>query len=157
MKRKSAKMLRESGLSLAIAESCTGGLLCSNITDVAGSSDYFLGGIISYSNQVKVRQLGVDSGVLEKCGAVSRDVALAMARGVREKLQSDLGIGTTGIAGPGGETPGKPVGLVYVALSAREGDWCERYVWDGDRITNKEKTVQAALSLLVEYLAGRLE
>jgi PncC family amidohydrolase len=148
--------LRENGQFLATAESCTGGLLSSMITDIAGSSDYFVGGVVSYTNEVKQQLLCVDPQVINNVGAVSQEVALAMAQGVCKLLDADVGIGITGIAGPGGETPGKPVGLVYIALSTGDSGWCRRFVWDGDRLTNKDWSAKAALDLLQDYLAGKL-
>ncbi|MBN1313930.1 MAG: CinA family protein [Anaerolineales bacterium] len=156
MTKTRGELLKERELLLAVAESCTGGLLSSQITDVPGSSDYFVGGIVAYSNAVKEQLLGVDRLVLEKVGAVSKEVALAMAIGVCKRLNADIGIGITGIAGPGGEMPGKPVGLVYIALSAKSGAWCNRYCWDGDRLSNKEQSVKAAFDLLQDYLDGKL-
>src|SRR4051812_29780179 len=129
-------LLLERGLSITTAESCTGGLVAARITSVSGSSAYFPGGIVSYSNDAKHRLLGVPTLMLERYGAVSVDVALAMARGVRRKMGADIGVATTGIAGPGGATPTKPVGLVYVALAADGVERCRRYVWRGDRLEN---------------------
>ncbi len=120
-------LLRQRGETLAIAESCTGGLLGEMITEVPGSSAYFLGGIISYSNQVKRELLGVSAEALQEYGAVSGTVAQQMASGVKQQLQSDWGLGITGIAGPGGATPNKPVGLVYISLCDPQGQ-CE--VWE---------------------------
>ncbi len=120
-------LLRQRGETLAIAESCTGGLLGEMLTEVPGSSAYFLGGIISYSNKVKRELLGVSSEALQEHGAVSGVVAQQMARGVKQQLQSDWGLSITGIAGPGGATPNKPVGLVYIGLCDPQGQ-CE--VWE---------------------------
>ncbi|HEX2910633.1 MAG TPA: CinA family protein [Chloroflexia bacterium] len=145
--------LRERHLTLATAESCTGGLVGNRLTNVPGSSDYYMGGIISYDNRIKHGVLGVPTEILETVGAVSRECALAMAEGTRRVLETDLGISTTGIAGPGGGTPDKPVGLVYVALADGKGfNRCERYVWTADRVGNKELSAEAALRLLQDYL-----
>ncbi|MBC7225832.1 MAG: nicotinamide-nucleotide amidohydrolase family protein [Thermoflexales bacterium] len=146
-------LLRERGLTLAAAESCTGGLLSHRITNVPGSSDYYLGSVTAYANAVKERLLGVPRGVLETWGAVSRETALAMARGARRLLGADLALSVTGIAGPGGETPGKPVGLTYIALAASDGEWVEEHRWTGDRSANKAASASAALALLRWYLA----
>ena len=148
--------LRELGLNLASAESCTGGLVGHRLTNVPGSSDYYLGGVISYDNRVKQGVLQVPAEVLETVGAVSAECALAMAQGVRRLLGTNLAVSTTGIAGPGGATPGKPVGLVYIGLADDQGfTRCERYVWEGNRKTNKELSAEAALKMLEEYLDKR--
>ncbi|MGE5619598.1 MAG: CinA family protein [Sphingomonadaceae bacterium] len=146
------RRLRVRGLSVATAESCTGGGVADAITDVAGSSAYFLGGVVAYSNEVKERLLGVDSAVLATQGAVSQPVALQMAEGVRRLLGADVAVGITGIAGPGGGSAEKPVGLVYIAVAGPEGQEVRRYLRSGDRIANKRHSVQAALELLLELL-----
>lgn len=145
--------LRERGRTLAAAESCTGGLLSHRITNVPGSSDYYLGSVTAYANTVKEQLLGVPRDVLETCGAVSRETALAMARGARRLLGADLALSVTGIAGPGGGTPSKPVGLTYIALAAPDGEWVEEHRWTGDRLANKAASASAALALLRWYLA----
>ncbi len=147
------RLLRARGLTLATGESCTGGGLSDAITDIAGSSDYFLGGIVAYSNSAKERLLGVDPSLLASHGAVSEPVALAMAEGVRRAMGAQVGIGVTGIAGPGGATPGKPVGLVYVAVVGPKGRKVRRFLWSEDRIGNKRRSVEAALEMLCELLA----
>jgi PncC family amidohydrolase len=143
-------------MTLALAESCTGGLIAHRVTEVPGSSDYFLGGIVSYSNDIKERVLGVQQTTLLRYGAVSEGAALEMARGGRRVCRADVALAVTGVAGPGGGTPEKPVGLVYVALAAPDGEWVERHVWDGDRQENKGRSAEAALDLLRRYLEGRL-
>ena len=145
-------LLRERHLTLAVAESCTGGLLAAYITDIPGSSDYFAGGVIAYSNGVKHHVLGVPVSTLQHYGAVSAKTARAMARGVRRLLNVDLALAVTGIAGPTGGTPEKPVGLVYIALSSAQGELCKEFHWAGDRWKNRELSVRAALELLQEYL-----
>jgi PncC family amidohydrolase len=151
-----APLLRQLGLKVATAESCTGGLVGHLLTNVAGSSEYYFGGVISYDNTIKQNVLGVPASVLETVGAVSQETALAMAHGTRKLINTNIGISTTGIAGPGGGTPEKPVGLVYIALVDDQGyERCERYVWDSDRIGNKELSAQAALQMLLEYLQQR--
>ena len=120
-------LLRQKGKTLAVAESCTGGLLAKRITDIPGSSDYFLGGFITYSNQLKISQLGVSEQVLKEKGAVSSEVATMMAKGAREKTGADLAVGITGIAGPGGESGEKPVGTVHIALADEQGIWERRF------------------------------
>lgn len=146
------ELLRERGLTLAVAESCTGGLLGHRITSVPGSSAYFLGGVIAYDDAVKERLLGVRAATLAAHGAVSAETAEEMARGGRAALHADLALSVTGIAGPGGGSARKPVGLVYVALAASDGAWVERHLWSGDRHTNNSLTVSAALDLLRRYL-----
>lgn len=141
--------LRSRGLTLATAESCTGGGLADAITDVAGSSDYFLGGVVSYSNGAKQRLLGVDEGTLAKHGAVSAQVARQMAEGVRRVLGSSAGVGITGIVGPGGGSAEKPVGLVYVAVATDEGVEVQRHHWGEDRRGNKMLSVEAALTMVL--------
>lgn len=156
------RLLLRRGLKLAVAESCTGGLVSSRLTDVPGSSDYFLGGVTAYANEAKRRALGVSEETLRLYGAVSRETALAMARGVRCALidetssQTILGLSVTGIAGPGGGLPDKPIGLVWIGLSAPDGDWAWRYVWGFDRIGNKAASAQQVLRLAVDYLEGNL-
>jgi PncC family amidohydrolase len=149
------QLLVEQGLTLALAESCTGGLIGHRITNVPGSSEYFMGGVVAYAYDAKERLLGVRHDTLYDYGTVSEETALEMARGARRLLMTDLALAVTGIAGPGGGMPGKPVGLVYIALSARDFERCERYVWPHDRAGNKAASAQAALSLLLEYLEGR--
>lgn len=146
------ELLRARQLTLATAESCTGGLVGHRLTDVPGSSDYYVGGVISYANRVKQQLLGVQPETLVHHGAVSQACALEMARGVRHLLQADIGLSVTGIAGPTGGTPEKPVGLVYIALAATDQELCRRFVWDGDRAENKARSAQAALELLAAYL-----
>jgi PncC family amidohydrolase len=146
------ELLSRRGWTLAVAESCTGGLLGHLITSVSGSSAYFQGGVISYSNEVKERLLGVPQETLIEFGAVSKETALAMARGARRLLGVDVALSVTGIAGPTGGTVEKPVGLVYVALVAEGTELCETHVWQGDRAHNKARSAEAALELLLCYL-----
>jgi len=145
--------LRAKGMTIATAESCTGGKVGDMITSVPGSSDYFVGGIVSYSNDVKVGMLEVDAGVLRSDGAVSEAVARQMAKGVRHKLGADVGVSTTGIAGPGGGSPAKPVGLVFVAASSRDSIICRRHQFAGARDDIKRSSAEAAISLAIELLA----
>ena len=150
-------LLRERKLTLVTAESCTGGLISHRITSVAGSSDYFLGGLVAYANAVKERLLGVPTAVLMAYGAVSEPTARNMARGARSVFQASLAVSVTGIAGPGGGTPDKPVGLTYIALATPTGEWCERHVWPGDREAVKAQSAEAALALVLRYLQGELK
>ncbi|MFA5149087.1 MAG: competence/damage-inducible protein A [Candidatus Omnitrophota bacterium] len=135
-------------MTLAVAESCTGGLIASRITDVPGSSKYFRLGIIAYSNDAKIRLLGVRPGTLAKFGAVSRQTAMEMAENIRTAADSDIGLSVTGIAGPSGATKGKPVGLVYIALAGKKGCYCREFRFRGEREVVKFRTSQAALDLL---------
>jgi nicotinamide-nucleotide amidase len=146
------ELLQQRGLTLAVAESCTGGLLGAYITDVSGSSTYFEGGAIAYSNTAKERVLGVPAATLQRHGAVSRETALAMARAVRRLLRTDLALSVTGVAGPTGGTPEKPVGLVYVALAGAQGAQCSEFRWKGDRRQNREWSARAALEMLHAHL-----
>ena len=139
--------LRRSGHSLAVAESCTGGLLGAAVTDVPGSSAYFLGGVISYADRVKVDQLGVSESVLRRYGAVSEEAAAAMANGVRQLLKADIGVSITGVAGPDAEGS-KPAGLTFIGI-AGDGVTTQRFQWTGDRWDNRRRSVIAALELLV--------
>jgi nicotinamide-nucleotide amidase len=154
--RRVGELLRARGLTLALAESCTGGLIAHRITNVSGSSDYFLGGVVAYSNDAKEHILGVQHETLLKYGAVSEPTAREMAQGARRVLHADVAVSVTGIAGPTGGTPEKPVGLTFTGLSTRDGEWCERNVWQGDRESNKAQAAEAALNLLYRYLAGEL-
>ena len=146
------RALREHGWSLAVAESCTGGLLGERITRVSGSSAYFLGGVIAYSNAVKTGILGVDEAVLAREGAVSEAVVRQMAQGVRVQLGADVGIGITGVAGPGGGTAQKPVGLVYIGLSAPGIDVVAGPVFTGDREAVRRQAVDTALKMVLDKL-----
>jgi PncC family amidohydrolase len=146
------ELLRQRRLSLGIAESCTGGLVSDLVTDVPGSSDYFVGGIVAYSNRSKQQLLGVQAGTLDAHGAVSGPCAAEMAAGARQVLQADLAVSVTGIAGPSGGTAGKPVGLTFLHLSAPDAELGQSMVWQGDRRANKESSALAALQLVVAYL-----
>ena len=142
------RLLIERGLTLATAESCTGGLLGNRITNVAGSSEYYLGGIVSYSDSAKMNLLGVSQETLKEFGAVSEETAQEMALGARRVLQSDVGVSITGIAGPTGGTEDKPVGLVYIAVDVAGDVAVRKFVFSEDRRYNKEVSAQAALNLV---------
>ncbi|QQS42337.1 MAG: competence/damage-inducible protein A [Acidobacteriota bacterium] len=142
------RLLLQKGATLAVAESCTGGLVGERITEVPGSSDYFLEGFITYSNEAKTRQIGVPAELIEEHGAVSQEVAEAMAKGARETAGTDYAVSTTGIAGPGGGTPEKPVGTVFVGISDKEGEKSIGLTLPGDRHLIRWRTSQAALDLL---------
>jgi PncC family amidohydrolase len=144
--------LRQRGWRMAAAESCTGGLVGHRLTNIPGSSTYYMGSIVAYAYEAKVRLLGVHWETLERFGAVSRETVLEMAAGVRQALAADIGVSISGIAGPGGETPGKPVGLVWVGLSTPNFEDAWEFHWDGDRIQNKADSAEAALQIVLDYL-----
>jgi nicotinamide-nucleotide amidase len=143
---------RERGLTVATAESCTGGLVAARLTSVPGSSDVFVGGIVAYSNEVKTSELGVPVEVLEAHGAVSAETAAAMARGARAALGADVAVSVTGIAGPGGGTPEKPVGLVYLCASGPDGERAVDFIVTADRETVRRRATVSALHLLLALL-----
>jgi len=154
MVAKIGQQLQDRGWTLGTAESCTGGLVGHYITNLSGSSAFFLGGVISYANQVKRDLLGVPEQALLAYGAVSQEVALAMAQGVRRLLSVDVGVAVTGIAGPLGATAGKPVGTVYIAVASPLGHKVVHQQWQADRLGNKDLSALAALDLLAEHLNG---
>lgn len=147
---------------LVVAESCTGGLLSNLITDIPGSSNYFIGGVSTYSYEAKKKLLAVQSSTLENYGAVSAETVKEMAIGVRNLFSGSIlvanliGISISGIAGPGGGMPGKPVGLVWFGISANTGTWAIKRIWNGNRLQNKLYSANFALELLQDYLEGNL-
>jgi nicotinamide-nucleotide amidase len=148
--------LRSQARSVAVAESCTGGLLAGAITAVPGSSDYFLGGVIAYHNDVKTAALGVPAPLIARRGAVSEEVAIAMAEGVLRRFKADVAIATTGVAGPGGGTRDKPVGTVWVAVVLRGGvRHAHRFRFRGGREAVRRETVRASLAAVAEAMAGK--
>jgi nicotinamide-nucleotide amidase len=146
------QLLRARGLTLALAESCTGGLIGSLITDIPGSSEYFLGSAVCYAYSAKEGVLGVRPDTLAQHGAVSAECAAEMAQGARRLFRADIAVSVTGIAGPGGSTPTKPTGLTHIHLSAAGAEIGERHVWACDRVGNKRLSAEAVLSLLVRFL-----
>jgi PncC family amidohydrolase len=144
------EQLTSLGLRVATAESCTGGLVGHLLTEIPGSSDYYVGGAISYSDAVKRSALHVSDAALQRHGAVSAQVAVAMAEGARRAFGADLAVAVTGVAGPAGGTAAKPVGLTYIAVADRAGHNVQRYHWTGDRSANKRESARAALILLLE-------
>lgn len=140
--------LREKGWTLSIAESCTGGLICDRITDVSGSSDYFMGGMVTYSNKSKAKHLGVPLNDIKKYGAVSPQVARKMAQGVRKEFGTTFGLSTTGVAGPTGGTQRSPVGRVFIGLDVRKKVWVKKLDLKGSRREIKEKASERALRFL---------
>ena len=150
-------LLRQRGWYLATAESCTGGLIGHRLTNVPGSSDYYLGGIIAYANPVKIHTLGVSQRTIDLYGAVSRETVIEMARGARIQLSAQIGLSVSGIAGPGGASPEKPVGLTWIGLSAGDSEEARSFVFPGDRLAVKEQAAEQALQMINEYLVGILE
>ena len=149
-------LLRGRGLKLALAESCTGGLVGNRVTNVPGSSEYFLGGVVAYAYEAKVALLGVSWDTLNSKGAVSRETVLEMARGARKALNADVAVSVSGISGPGGGTPEKPVGTTWISLVAEDGEWAKVFQFEGDREQNKASAANAALQMLYDYLQGKL-
>ena len=150
-----SELLHQQYLLLAVAESCSGGLLAHRLTNVPGSSDYFLGGVIAYHNQIKTQLLGVQPVTLTQFGAVSRQTVIEMAQGVRQVFRADIGLSISGIAGPGGGTDGKPVGLTWIGLSASELDDAWSYIWPGNRLEVKEQATEQALQILADFLSSK--
>ena len=148
------ELLRTRKLTLSVAESLTGGLIQSKITDVSGSSIYFMGGVVAYSNEAKKELLGVQQTSLEEFGAVSGVVAREMAQGVRERFHTNIGLSTTGIAGPTGETPNKPIGLVYIGISTKNNLIAKEFKFGNDREINKQRSAQAALDMIRRNVLG---
>jgi len=146
------ELLRTRGWRLAVAESCTGGLIGHRLTNIPGSSTYYMGSITAYAYEAKVRLLGVKWATLETHGAVSKPVVLEMARGVRRALAADVGLSVSGIAGPGGGTEDKPVGFTCFGLSVPDYEQAWEFTWQGDRLQNKEQSAEQALQLMVDFL-----
>lgn len=144
--------LRKNGKNLSVAESCTGGLLGAKLTAIAGSSDYFAGGVISYSNEIKIRELGVNPEIIEKFGAVSKETCEEMASGAKEKFKTDYAISITGVAGPGGGTPEKPVGTVWIGLAGPSGTNASHFNFGRNREQNRVRAAYMALTLLYREL-----
>lgn len=144
--------LKKQKLSIATAESCTGGLLAHYLTNISGSSEYYYQGVISYSNIAKIDLLDVSENIIETYGAVSKQTARAMAIGIKEKAHVDIGISTTGVAGPTGGTKEKPIGLVFVGISTSKNTEVIKFIFKGDRLQNKENTCTESLKLLLENI-----
>jgi nicotinamide-nucleotide amidase len=145
-------LLRQRGLTMGAVESATGGLISHLVTNVPGSSDYYKGSVTAYSNETKIKVIGVKASTIEKFGAVSHQVAEEMAMGGRKVLAVDICLADTGIAGPTGATSGKPVGLFYLGLAHQGGAFSQRHEFHGERERNKRRAAEAALSWLKEYL-----
>ena len=151
------ELLNKLHLTLGLAESCTGGMIASCITDIPGSSAYFEGGVVAYSYAVKMHLLGVPASTLERYGAVSAETVMAMARGARKLLNVDVALAVTGIAGPSGGTTDKPVGLTYIGLASPRGELWRKYIWKGNRRKNRAQSARAALEVLKEHLESTAE
>ena len=151
------RILQSRRLTLSLAESCTGGLISSRITDVPGSSEYFMGSVVSYAYEAKVDLLGVSWETLKAYGAVSRETVVEMAQGARQALKTDIAVSVSGIAGPGGGTDEKPVGTTWIGLVTSEGEWARRFQFAGERAQIKMSAAEAALQFLLDYLNGSLE
>jgi nicotinamide-nucleotide amidase len=149
---KISNLLKLKHFTIASAESCSGGLIANTFTNISGSSDYFDRGIVSYSNKSKMELLNVEEDILKEYGAVSEQVAKLMADGIREQSNVDIGISTTGIAGPTGGTLEKPIGLVYIAVSTSDKTIVKKFQFSGDRIQIKENTCNAAFQMLFEIV-----
>ena len=149
-------ILHGSGMTIAVAESCTGGLVTDMITDVPGSSEYCMLGVTTYSNRSKIDVLGVHEDTLAQCGAVSAEVAEQMACGALKAGNASYAVSTTGIAGPGGATPDKPVGLVYIGFAGPHGSRSVRFEFDGDRRAVKEQAAGAALERFVQFIRDEI-
>jgi nicotinamide-nucleotide amidase len=145
--------LKKHQVTIATAESCTGGLLAHTLTNISGSSKYFDRGVICYSNIAKMELLNIPEQLLTNYGAVSKQVATAMAKAIRQRAQVDIGIATTGIAGPTGGTKDKPVGLVFIGVSTKDNVVVKEFLFSGDRLANKDSTCTAALEFLLETIS----
>lgn len=153
LEKETGDLLRRNGLTLGVVESATGGLISHLITNIPGSSEYYKGSVTAYSNETKIKVVGVKESTIKQYGAVSHQVAKEMAQGGRRALAVDICLADTGIAGPGGATPGKPVGLFYIGLSHQAGTDSQKHHFPGDREQNKRDAAKAALIWLKEYLA----
>jgi nicotinamide-nucleotide amidase len=152
MESVAGSLLLRAGWRLAVAESCSGGLISKKLTNIPGSSAYFLGGVVAYSNDLKTIFLDVPKHLLQEHGAVSREVAEAMAAGIRSRTGADIGLSVTGIAGPDGGSPEKPVGTVFIGIATAEGNWATRFQFSGDRQQIREIAAQSGLDLVRKYL-----
>ena len=148
-------LLHQHGLSLVLAESCTGGLIGDRLTNIPGSSEYFLGGFVVYSYKAKADLLGVSWETLNSTGAVSRETVIEMAHGARKVLSADVAVSVSGIAGPGGGTDEKPVGTTWIGLATKDGEAARMFQFSGDRVQNKSDAAEAALQMLFDYLQNR--
>jgi nicotinamide-nucleotide amidase len=156
LERKIGKILQERSLTLGLAESCTGGLVTSRITDVPGSSAYFMAGFVTYSNEAKTKFLSVPDKIIARHGAVSNIVAERMAKGVHAAAGVDIGVSITGIAGPAGGSAEKPVGTVFIGLATKKEVFVRKFLFSGNRREVRKRSSEEALTMLFDYLEGRL-
>ncbi len=147
-----SNLLKSQGKTVAVAESCTGGLISNILTNISGSSKYFILGVVAYSNAAKISLLKIPKPTILKYGAVSKQTALAMAKNVRKLGKADFGMGVTGIAGPAGGSKEKPVGTVFIAIDSQDCKICQRFQFSGNRLSIKRKSVEACLKLLKQCL-----
>ena len=157
LEEKIGNILQERSLTIGLAESCTGGLLAERVTDVPGASVYFEAGVVTYSNKAKTRFLAVPEEMIAQNGAVSAIVAEFMAKGIRGKAVVDIGLSITGIAGPSGGSPEKPVGTVFMGLAGKEGAYVKKFSLSGNRREIRYQASEEALIMLLDYLEGRLK
>jgi PncC family amidohydrolase len=156
LEKKIGIILQERSLTIGLAESCTGGLLASRITDVPGSSAYFIAGLVTYSNRAKTKFLSVPDEIIARYGAVNNVVAEHMAKGVRAAAGVDIGLSITGIAGPAGGSHEKPVGTVFVALATKKEVFVRKFLFSGNRREVRKRSSEEALTMLLDYLEGKL-
>ncbi len=149
-----AELLKNSRATIAVAESLTGGLISSRLTAMPGSSEYFIGGIVCYNNRIKIMELGIPASVIAQKGPVSKEVAVAMAEGIRRRYRVEIGLSATGVAGPGGVSPPQPIGLTFIALASGRGTEYKELTLQGSRDEIRSKAAQAALGLLWLHLGG---
>lgn len=147
-----SSLIKSKNISLSVAESLTGGLICEKISSYPGASSYFVGGIVCYTNRIKVLELGVPASIIAKEGPVNQQVAEILAENIRKKFKTTIGISATGVAGPTTVTPPKPIGLTFIAISGDKGNVCKEFLFQGDRNEIREKAAQSALGLLWMYL-----
>ena len=153
-----AELLKSRGFTISVAEACTAGMIATRLTSVAGSSSYFVGGVLAYANEVKEQILGVPKEMMIRDGSVAEATALAMARGVKKLLGTDLAVAATGVMGPGGATAAKPVGLFFLAVAGPgDSEMCRRYLFRGDRSQNRQEASEEALKLVREVVLASPE
>jgi nicotinamide-nucleotide amidase len=155
LEKKIGKLLQERSLTIGVAESCTGGILAGRITDIPGSSAYFVAGLVTYSNKAKTKFLAVPDEIITRHGAVSNAVAERMAEGARYAAGVDIGLSVTGIAGPAGGSPEKPVGTVFVALATKKDVFVRKFLFSGNRHEVRKRASEEALTMLLDYLEGK--